>query len=51
MKLDSIQSLPIAGATAASAVGTWISFVADVALQLFGVPLQVLLASLTGARR
>lgn len=35
--------------TAASACGTLITTLADAALQLFGVPLQVVLASLTGS--
>lgn len=48
-RLDSVQSLPAAGVVAASAAGTWISLAADVALQLFGVQLPVLLAALTGA--
>lgn len=48
-RIDSLQSVPTACAAAASAIGTGISVAADVALQLFGVPLPVLLAALTGA--
>jgi hypothetical protein len=48
-RLDSFQSLPTACAAAASAAGTWLSVAAEVALQIFGVPLPVVLAALTGA--
>lgn len=48
-RIDSFESVPTACATAASAVGSWLTFAADVALQLFGVPLPVVLAALTGA--
>jgi hypothetical protein len=46
---DQVQSLPIAGAAAVSAGGAWLSVAADVAMEIFGVPLQVVLAALTGA--
>lgn len=39
----------LAAGTAASASGTLLTTLADAALQLFGVPLPVVLASLTGA--
>jgi hypothetical protein len=46
---DNIDSAGVACAAAASAAGTWLCSAADVAVQLFGVPLQVVLAALTGA--
>lgn len=49
MKLDSLDSFPAACAAAGSAVATWVTVAAEVALQIFGVPLQVVLAALTGA--
>lgn len=48
-RIDSMQSLPVAGAAAVSAAGTWLTAAADVALQVFGVPLPVVMAALTGA--
>lgn len=41
--------LPSLAVACASAAGTWLTLAGDVALQLFGVPLTVLLAALTGA--
>jgi hypothetical protein len=48
-RIDSLSSLPAACAAAASAVSTALCAAADVAVQFFGVPLQVVLAALTGA--
>jgi uncharacterized membrane protein YeaQ/YmgE (transglycosylase-associated protein family) len=43
------HSLGSACAAAASAAATWLAVAAEAALQLFGVPLPVVLAALTGA--
>lgn len=48
-KLDSLQSAGAACAAGASALSTAICAAADVAMQVFGVPLPVVLAALTGA--
>jgi hypothetical protein len=48
-KVDSLQSMGAACAASASALSTALCAAADVALQIFGVPLQVVLAALTGA--
>lgn len=48
-KIDSLQSIGAACAAGASAIGTAICTAADIAMQIFGVPLQVVLAALTGA--
>lgn len=48
-RVDSLSSLPAACAVAGTAACTWFAVAAEVAMQIFGVPLPVLLASLTGA--
>lgn len=48
-RLSSLEPLHAACAAGSAAVATWLSVAADVALQLFGVPLPVVLAALTGA--
>lgn len=48
-RFDSLDSGVTACAAAGSAISTAICMAADVAVQLFGVPLQVVLAALTGA--
>lgn len=48
-RIDSLDSGVAACAAAGSALTTGICIAADVAVQLFGVPLQVVLAALTGA--
>ncbi len=48
-QVDNFQSAGAACAAAASALTTGLCAAADVALQIFGVPLPVLLAALTGA--
>lgn len=48
-RLDSLDSGAAACAAAGSAFGTGVCIAADVAVQLFGVPLPVVLAALTGA--
>lgn len=48
-RLDSVQSLPAAAGAGVSAVSAWIAIAADAAMQVFGVPLPVVLAALTGA--
>lgn len=49
MKLDLVGPSGSACAAAVSAAGTWLAMASDAALQLFGVPLPVVLAALTGA--
>lgn len=48
-RVDNLESLPAACLMAGSAAGSWLCMAADVAIQLFGVPLPVVLAALTGA--
>lgn len=48
-RIDSLDSGAAAVACAGSAISTAVCMAADVAVQLFGVPLQVILAALTGA--
>lgn len=49
LKLDVLSQPLSACAALASGVGTWMALVSEAALQLFGVPLPVVLAALTGA--
>lgn len=48
-RLDSAVQGGSAGLALAGGLGSWVSIASDAALQLFGVPLPVLLAALTGA--